>query len=386
MDIASEYEELARETEVFRHELHQFPELSNEEFQTTSKIRNFLQRYQIRILDLQLRTGIVAEVGPETSEFLVILRADIDALPITEENDDIYTSQYRGVMHACGHDFHTSVVLGAAVLLKKSEAQLKGCVRILFQPAEEIGTGALELVAAGALEGAAAIFGIHNDPTLPVGVIGSKEGALTACVDRFKINIHAEGTHAARPQDGKDPVIIAGQIINVVQTLVSRSIGSDQNAVVSITQVHSGSTWNVIPNNAYLEGTVRTFNQQTRFLIEKKFRQLLQGLASAFEAIIELDWQAGPPSVVNDIKWTDFSLKVAKSSGFETCVVEPTPIGEDFAFYQQIIPGAFMMIGSGGPYPLHHPKFKVDDKVLFPAARYLANLTTAALIDLSKNA
>ncbi|MBP2845181.1 M20 peptidase aminoacylase family protein [Dickeya oryzae] len=377
---------LAQFIQAFRHELHQHPELSNQEFETTKKIRAVLEKEGIRILELPLKTGLVAEVGGLQEGPLVVVRSDIDALPIEEESGVEFSSKNAGVMHACGHDFHSSAALGAAVLLKRIEPELKGTVRILFQAAEETGLGAPEVIAVGALDGASAIFGIHNDPTLPVGVIGGKDGALTAGVDRFEIKIAAKGCHAAKPHEGNDPIIILGQLISAVQTIISRTVPSDNNAVVSITQVHSGSTWNVIPDTAYVEGTVRTFSQAARDLIEQRFRQIVAGIASTFGAEIEFIWHAGPPSVVNTPHWVDFALQVADAEGFEARRVDASPIGEDFAFYQQKLPGTFMMVGSGGPYALHHPKFRVDDRALFPTAHYLYQLAKQSLEQLSQTA
>ncbi|UCZ73617.1 M20 peptidase aminoacylase family protein [Dickeya zeae] len=382
----AQYAPLAQFIQAFRHELHQHPELSNQEFETTKKIRAVLEKEGIRILDLPLKTGLVAEVGGLQDGPLVVVRSDIDALPIEEESGVEFSSKNAGVMHACGHDFHSSAALGAAILLKRIEPELKGTVRILFQAAEETGLGAPEVIAVGALDGASAIFGIHNDPTLPVGVIGGKDGALTAGVDRFEIKIAAKGCHAAKPHEGNDPIIILGQLISAVQTIISRTVPSDNNAVVSITQVHSGSTWNVIPDTAYVEGTVRTFSQAARDLIEQRFRQIVAGIASTFGAEIEFIWHAGPPSVVNTPHWVDFALQVADAEGFEARRVDASPIGEDFAFYQQKLPGTFMMVGSGGPYALHHPKFRVDDRALFPTAHYLYQLAKQSLEQLSQTA
>ncbi|NKI75730.1 amidohydrolase [Dickeya sp. CFBP 2040] len=382
----SQFAPLAQFIQAFRHDLHQHPELSNHEFETTKKIRAALEKEGIRILDLPLKTGLVAEVGGLQDGPLVVVRSDIDALPIEEESGVAFSSKNAGVMHACGHDFHSSAALGAAILLKRIESELKGTVRILFQAAEETGLGAPEVIAVGALDGASAIFGIHNDPTLPVGVIGGKDGALTAGVDRFEIKIAAKGCHAAKPHEGNDPIIILGQLISAVQTIISRTVPSDNNAVVSITQVHSGSTWNVIPDTAYVEGTVRTFSQTARDLIEQRFRQIVAGIASTFGAEIEFIWHAGPPSVVNTPRWVDFALQVADAEGFEARRVDASPIGEDFAFYQQKLPGTFMMVGSGGPYALHHPKFRVDDRALFPTAHYLYQLAKQSLEQLSQAA
>jgi len=369
-----------------RHHLHRFPELSNQEFATTAYLREQLAREDIAILDLQLATGLVAEITGGKPGPLVVLRADIDALPIEEQSGVAFSSQNPGVMHACGHDFHASAALGAAIFLQRQRAELAGRVRILFQPAEENGNGAPAVLASGALQNASVIFGLHNDPGLPVGVVGSKAGALTAGVDRFAIRIKGTGTHAARPHEGNDPIIIAGQLIASLQTLIARNLPSDQNAVISITQVHSGTTWNVIPEEAWLEGTVRTFNAASRDLLEKRLRQLLDGLAISFNASVTLDWQAGPPSVYNDERWAAFALEQASASGLEARTVEASPIGEDFAFYQQQVPGAFVMVGSGGPWPLHHPQFRVDDEALLPAALYLANLALAASTKLASAA
>ncbi|MCG8709768.1 amidohydrolase [Brenneria sp. 4F2] len=379
MRVAPQHEHLARFIQAFRHDLHRHPELSNQEFETTRKIRAALEQAGIRILELPLKTGLVAEVGGQQDGPLVVIRSDIDALPIEEESGVEFTSANAGVMHACGHDFHASAALGAAILLKKIEPELKGAVRILFQAAEETGLGAPDVIATGALDNAAAIFGIHNDPTLPVGVIGGKDGALTAGVDRFEINIAAKGCHAAKPHEGNDPIVILGQLIAAVQTIISRTVPSDNNAVVSITQVHSGSTWNVIPDTAYVEGTVRTFSQAARELIEQRMRQIVVGIAATFGAEIEFIWHAGPPSVINTAQWVDFALKVASEEGFEARRIEASPIGEDFAFYQQNLPGTFMMVGSGGPYALHHPRFSVDDAALLPTAHYLYQVAKQSL-------
>ncbi|MDH1085266.1 amidohydrolase [Pantoea brenneri] len=363
---------------ALRHELHRFPELSNQEFETTARLRQQLEQHQIRILDLPLKTGLVAEIGSSSGP-LVVLRSDIDALPIEEQSGVSFRSERAGVMHACGHDFHCTAALGAAILLKQQEASLSGRVRILFQPAEETGQGAPAVIATGALADARVIFGLHNDPSLPAGVIGSKAGPLTAAVDRFDIGITGIGSHAAKPHQGNDPIVIAAQIVAAAQTLISRNAPSADNAVVSITQIHSGSTWNVIPEGAWLEGTVRSFSQPTRERLEQRFRTLVAGIGAAFDAQISFNWQAGPPSVVNDAYWTEVALQQASASGFEARVVEASPIGEDFAFYQQQLPGAFMMIGTGEPYALHHPAFRINDAVLLPTARYLADLARTAL-------
>lgn len=213
-----------------RHHLHQFPELSDQEVATTAYLREQLAEHDITVLDLPLATGLVAEIRGDRPGPLVVVRGDIDALPIEEQTELAFRSQMPGVMHACGHDFHASAVLGAAILLQQQRFPLAGSVRILFQPAEETGQGAPAVLASGALDEASVIFGLHNDPGLPVGVVGCKAGALTAGVDRFAIRITGTGSHAARPHEGNDPIVIAGQLITALQTLIARNLPSGQNA------------------------------------------------------------------------------------------------------------------------------------------------------------
>lgn len=367
------YQELETYLKDFRIDMHAYPELSRNEYATTEKIKTALKEHGIRILDLPLDTCVVAEIGENDGD-IVVLRADIDALPITEEADVEVISKNVGVMHACGHDFHTATVLGAAILLKQNEANLKGKARIVFQPAEEIDGGAESIIETGIFEDASAVFGFHNDPTLPVGTMGSKHGALTAGVDRFVVKVQAKGAHAARPHDGNDPIIVLTHLVTALQSIISRNVESSENAVLSVTQLHSGTTWNVIPDGGFLEGTVRTFGTETRELIEKRFREIVAGVALTYGVEIEIEWHKGPPSVMNDPKLTDFAMAMGQEEDFIVNTVKASPIGEDFAMYQLKVPGTFMMIGSGGPYALHHPKFKVDDRALFPASHYLYRL------------
>jgi amidohydrolase len=368
----------------FRRDLHINPELSNEEFETTRKIKEALETRGINVLNLSLKTGLVAEIKGQKPGPVIALRCDIDALPIMEQSEVSFPSQRNGIMHACGHDFHTSVILGAALLLKKEVENLAGTIRLLFQPAEETGHGAQNILETRILDDVAVIFGLHNDPTLNVGEMGTKHGALTAGVDRFEIHIKGTGAHAAKPEEGNDPIIIAGQIISTFQTIISRNVPPRETAVISITQIHSGSTWNVIPDSAYLEGTVRTFSKTQRAFIQKRMEQVLHGIEVTFNAKVELSWHPGPPSVDNTPEWADFALQIGDKAGYTTKLVKPTSIGEDFAFYQEKLPGAFVMIGSGGPYDLHHPKFIVDEAAILPASRYFYLLALKALEKLKR--
>ncbi len=363
----------------YRRNMHRYPELSHQEYQTTENIRQLLLSHGVTIVDTPLETGLVAQItGAETGP-TIALRADIDALPIVEQSGVEFVSENEGAMHACGHDFHTSVVLGATILLNQQRDKLKGTVLVIFQAAEEVAQGAGKVLETGVLENVEAIFGFHNDPSLPVGTLGTKVGELTAAVDRFEIIAKAEGAHGAKPHEGVDPLIVLAQIIQAFQPIVSRNLAPDSHAVLSITQVHSGETWNVIPESAYLEGTVRNFSAENRQKVEQRIRKILEGIALANEIEIDLIWHASCPSVTNDEKWTTVSLEAAQAVGYETRIVKESAIGEDFAYYQEKIPGSFVMIGSGGPYELHHPKFRVDDTALFPAVKYFEALVLSVL-------
>lgn len=361
----------------WRRELHQNPELSNQEFATTDRITRWLQQGDIRLLPLKLNTGVVAEIGQ--GQPLIALRADIDALPINEITPRPWASQTSGVMHACGHDVHTTVMLGVAHRLKQQEARLPGRVRILFQPAEETFNGAQQLIDAGALDGVQAIFGMHNAPDLPLGELRTRGGALYANVDRFVIHIQGKGAHAARPQDGVDTIIIGSQIVTALQALPARMFSSLESVVVSVTRFSAGNTWNVLPHAIELEGTVRTHDDAIRTAVPEKIRTLIQGIAAGYGATAELEWIAGPPSLINTPHWADFALDLAQRNGYRTAVAEPQMGGEDFAFYLQRVPGVFVNIGSASDAGLHHPAFDPDESIIEPAVNYFTQLAPKAL-------
>lgn len=367
-----------------RHNFHKYPELSNEEFETTKTLRKLLAKAEIRVLDLPLSTGLVAEVAGDKEGPIIAIRCDIDALPIIEQTDLEYKSEVFGKMHACGHDFHASAILGAAYLLKQQESMLAGTVRLIFQPAEETGHGAEEVLESGVLSDAKAIFGLHSAPDLEVGSLGTNIGPITAAVDRFEIEITGVGTHASSPEKGIDPIIVAAHIITALQTIVSRNISAFDQALVSVTNLKSGNTWNVIPTTAYLEGTVRTLKSEMRKLIPKKMRRIVKGMADSFGATAEFKWHSGPPATNNSKEWTPIAIDIAKKQGYEIKQVPLSLAGEDFAYYQQHIPGVFINIGTGGAYSIHHPKFTVDDAALVPCANYFAKLACEALIILTE--
>ncbi|UXR33385.1 amidohydrolase [Staphylococcus simulans] len=357
----------------WRHMFHQHPEVSYQEYDTTARLKEILESYEIKIIDYPLDTGLVAEIGE--GETIVALRTDIDALPIEEQVDSEITSQNKGVMHACGHDIHMASILGAALLLKEKEAELPGRVRILFQAAEEVGSGAQQMVEAGVLEGVKAVTGFHNDPTLKVGTLAIKPGAMTSAVDRFFIRIKAKGGHAAKPEESNDPMIILGQLLTSVQSIVSRNVSAFDSAVVTIGEVSAGNTWNVIPDSARIQGTVRTFNNETRALAEQRLQSICDGLASAFNTEIELEYIHLPNAVMNHETLTQIAQEAAEETGYKVeQLSQPKTIGEDFSAMSDTVPGVFSFIGSQSDYDLHHPKYNPNEDILKKAPEFLANL------------
>lgn len=368
--------------EIFKW-FHRHPELSLNETNTTARLRELLTQAGIEILPLSLPTGLIAVVRGRADGPTVALRCDIDALPIQEETSLAYKSQSTGCMHACGHDFHMTSVLGAAYALKEQEKSLAGTVLLLFQPAEEVSRGAEQVIETGALDGVSAIFGLHVMPGLPVGSIGLIPGNGTAAVDRFAIDVQGVGCHAAHPELGIDPVVVSSQLVLALQTIISRQVDPIDQALISVTKLTAGNTWNVIPAQAQLEGTVRTLKPATRAFIEQRMREVCQNLGPALGAQIKLHWTAGPPSTDNDPAWVEFTKEVTAAQGLTPVAIPPALIGEDFAYYQQRIPGVFVSIGTGGTHPLHHPAFTADPAALPGSAALMAKLAVRALEKLS---
>lgn len=377
--LLSIIENLEEELINLFHDFHKHPELPNEEFKTTEKIKKLLTDVDIEVLDLPLKTGLVAQVKGNPNGPVVAIRCDIDALPIMEETNLPYKSVEEGKMHACGHDFHTTVVLGAAYLVKKYQPALIGTVKFIFQPAEEIGAGAQKILETGALDDVQAIFGIHSISDAKVGEIGVKSGAMTAAVDRFEINITGVGSHAGKPEKSVDPIIMATTIVNSLQTIVSRNISPLNRALVSVTHIESGNTWNVIPETAYIEGTVRTLEEDTRELIPERMKSIIEGIAMAHGGRAELKWHHGSPATKNTKEWAYYSAKLGKLMGYTVTDKAMGLEGEDFAYYQKKIPGAFIVVGTGLSEAHHHPEYTVDEKSIIKASKYFARLAEGAL-------
>lgn len=372
----TEYKDFVKWRRLF----HQYPEVSNNEFETTKRLKEILKEYDIKIIDIPLETGFVAEVGE--GEPCIAVRTDIDALPINEQVDHDFTSSNEGAMHACGHDIHMASILAVATKLKAQESDLKGRVKFLFQPAEEVGTGALAMAETNALDDVKAIVGFHNYPTLDIGEFAIKSGPITSAVDRFEFKIRGKGAHAAKPEQGNDPVMVLGQLITSLQTIVSRNLSAFDSAVVTIGEVSSGNTWNVIADNAYVQGTVRSFKPEIQKQIKQRMTDIAKGLEQVFNVEIELVYTHLPQAVINDEKLTEQAKEAAKKVGYNVIELDnPYTIGEDFSGLLANHPGVFAFIGSNSEYDLHHPKYDPDERILEKVPEYFITLIHQLLDD-----
>lgn len=365
---------------------HANPELSYEEFETTKRLHQLLVQADVEILPLPLETGLAAIIRGKKPGKTAALRCDIDALPIMEEADLTYRSTAANKMHACGHDFHTTTVLGAALMLQSRREELEGNVKFIFQPAEESSLGAKKIIETNVLNDVDVIFGIHVTPDLPVGTLGIKPGNVTAAVDRFAVTFRGRGCHAAHPDQGIDPIPLMAAFISSAQSIVSRNLSPFDAGLVSITHIEAGSTWNVIPESVFLEGTVRTLDTKIRTQIEERLKSLAKSIAEGYCAKCDFEWIIGPPATDNDPLWAEFAKQLALQADYAVAEPEPSLGGEDFAFYQQTHKGVFMQIGTGLSYPLHHPKFAVDPLALNISVPFCASLMEQALIKLASEA
>ncbi|AVV98941.1 amidohydrolase [Lactiplantibacillus plantarum] len=361
---------------TLRHQLHAHPELALQEVATTALIKQTLTELNIRLVDYPGETGVVAEIGHGAP--IIALRADIDALPIQEDNELSFRSTIPGRMHACGHDFHTAALLGGARLLKVHEADLNGTVRLIFQPAEEGHRGAKMMIDNGVLAGVRAIAGFHNMPNLPVGTLAMKSGPLMASNDNFDVTILGQGAHAAMPEASHDPIVTLGELISNLQTIRSRNIAPDAALVLTIAAVQAGTTFNVIPNTANLRGTIRTFNTANRDLAKVRFYDIVRATAKMNQQTATIDWDRGPSCVNNDAALTAVLSRVMKDD-FDVVPAQLCNADDDFALYQECIPGFYGFLGSGGNGTLHQSNYRCDDAGLTYGARFHELAATALL-------
>lgn len=374
-EIKDKAHELSDEITGWRHHFHKHPELSYHETETAAKIASLLKG--MGYTDVKLGCGkgnicVVANLNAEReSGKCIALRADIDALGVQEKRDVPYKSENDGAMHACGHDAHISMLLGAAKILKELEPKLRGRVRLIFQHAEETGAGARDLVDEGVLEGVDVIYGQHIWSPVPSGSMTYCLGPTMASADKFELDIRGSGGHGSMPHLSIDPVIAACSVISAWQTIISREVDPLESAVISVGAIKSGSVFNAIPDSATVIGTTRTFSQEIRENLASRMKELAEAVCSGFRCKAEFIYHYMLPPTVNDPEFTRFAASVAKEIMGDEKVFEtkPTMGAEDFSFYLQERPGAFMFLGTGNPekdmvYPQHHPKYCVDDDVL----------------------
>lgn len=354
--------------------LHRHPELGFEERETTRHILETLGAAGVETLDTGMPTGTVAVVRGALPGPVVGLRCDIDALPVDEASGLDYASEHPGRMHACGHDFHTAALLGAAALLQDMRPNLHGTVKLIFQPAEELASGAKRVVETGLLDDLDAIFGIHTYPGFGAGTLGIRPGPVMAAPDRFDIMLRGSSSHGAQPSKGVDPIPAMAALIQAIQAIVSRAVDPFEPVVISVTHASAGNTWNVIPETARLEGTVRTLSEDARSLVKRRLRQACDATAVAYGCAAKLTYVDGPAPVINDSDLCAFAERVARDQGLKVDRQENTMGGEDFSAYLALCPGAFIRVGTGGGFPNHHPAFTADPAALWPAARFCATL------------
>ncbi len=353
-----------------RRRIHRRPEIGFDLVETNRLVTNVLGELQVEHRSGIAETGVVATIGSGDGP-CVALRADMDALPMQEEADVDFRSEIDGRMHACGHDCHTAMLLGAAKLLKGREADLPGTVKLIFQPAEEGGAGGDRMCQEGALESPKVdrIFGLHVWPYLPTGSVAGRSGPLLAAAGELEITVHGRGGHAAMPHACIDPVVTSAKIILELQTIVSREIDPLESGVVSITQTHGGSASNVIPPSVQLRGTVRSLTMDGFRFLQKRVTEIATAVAEVNGCTAEVTFPGHDyPPVVNDEGLWEFARGVAGEIVGSEAVEEMPPVmgGEDFAFYTQQVPGCFAVVGVGNPekgtgHGLHHPKFVVDE-------------------------
>jgi len=349
--------------------LHQHPELSFEEINTTKYIREQLEKMGNYTITTPTKTGLVAEIKSPNPGKTIALRADIDCLPMLESTNLPYTSQTEGLMHACGHDTHTAMLLGVATIISEHINELSGTFRLLFQPAEELPPGgAIEFIKAGVLEGVDYILGQHVMPTLPTGQIGLRKGPMMAASDRFEITIKGSGGHASLPHSAIDPIAIGAQIVTNLQQIVSRETDPLDNLVISTTNFHAGgSAYNVIPDDAVLRGSVRSYRDDTRQYAAKRIQEIATGIAQTHRASIECDYVFGYDATVNNDDVAGILQDIITEHFGKDALptIEPLMGAEDFSRYLRIVPGAFYFLGirnesKGLTSPIHNSCFQVD--------------------------
>ncbi|OKP96789.1 M20 family metallopeptidase [Paenibacillus sp. P46E] len=381
-------EQLLPDMVEWRRHLHRHPELSYQEKETSAFVAAKLEEFGIEIIRSKAGYGLTGILKGRKPGKTVVLRADMDALSITEENGREYASQKPGVMHACGHDGHTSMLLAAASYYSSRKEELQGELRFLFQPAEEICPGgALGMIAEGVLEGADAVYGLHLWTPLPFGTVASAPGPLMASADEFFIDIIGKGGHAGTPHRTVDSIVAGAALVTQLQSIVSRSVDPLRPAVVSVGTIQGGSAQNIVSERCRLTGTVRAFDEETRYLIRQRMEEIVASVAAAYGAEAKMEYLMGYPPLVNDEAEFRRFFRVAPAALGDAVRVERMEKimpAEDFAYYVKEIPGCFIFVGAGNPdkdavYPHHHSKFDFDEDALLYGAKLLVAMADSCL-------
>ena len=386
MEIIKELEELQPEMQSWRRDFHAHPEIAFEEHRTAQIVAEKLESFGIEVETGLAGTGVVGTLKKGTGNRSIGLRADLDALLINEANDFEHKSKTPGKMHACGHDGHTTMLLGAAKYLAE-KGDFDGTITFIFQPAEENEGGGKVMIEDGLFDKypVESVFGMHNIPGMPVGTFAMKSGPIMASFDIFNLKIIGKGGHAAMPHTAIDPIIIGTKIVDAYQSIVSRYIDPQEPVVLSVTQFHGGDAYNVIPNEIEMKGTVRCFSSKVQESIENQMEQITSSICSAYGADYELGYERRYPATINTAEEVTISEKVAKNiSGDEMVHTSPTPSmgSEDFAFMLQERPGSYIWIGNGdgeGSCMLHNPGYDFNDEILPIGATYWVNMAEEIL-------
>ncbi len=388
MPIVNRVADLQPDIQAWRRDIHQHPELLYEVHRTAALVADRLREFGCDEVVTGLgRTGVVGVIrgnrpAGKGDVRVIGLRADMDALPIEEATGLPYASKNPGLMHACGHDGHTAMLLGAARYLAETR-NFAGEAVVIFQPAEEGGAGAVAMIKDGLMDrfGIEQVYGMHNGPGIPVGSFAIRPGAIMAGGDAVHIRIEGRGGHAARPHKCIDSVLVGAQLINALQSIVSRSVDPLESAVISICQFHAGNARNVIPQTAELQGTVRTLDAEVRKLVERRVREVVAGVAQMTGAKIDLTYDRGYPVTVNHVPQTDVAVRAAREIAGDANVQEMPPLmaGEDFAFMLEQRPGALIFCGNGDSAGLHHPAYNFNDEALVFGTSYWIKLVENTL-------
>ncbi|MER9336494.1 M20 family metallopeptidase [Mesorhizobium sp. M0293] len=385
MPILNRAAEMQDEVAGWRQHLHQTPELNFDVFKTAAFVTEKLKAFGCDDVVTGLgKTGVVGIIrGRQGQGPTIGLRADMDALPLNEISGKPYASTIPGKMHACGHDGHTAMLLGAAKYLAETR-NFTGSVAVIFQPAEEGGGGGNEMVKDGMMErfDISKVFGMHNMPGLPVGQFAIRPGPIMAATAEFTITVRGKGGHAAMPHGTIDPIVITSQLVGALQTIASRSTDPVEAVVVSVTKFHAGDAYNIIPETAEIAGTVRTLRKEIAKKSEERIRTICEGLAIAFGAKIEVDYQANYPVTFNHAEETVFASDIAIGVAGDAHVhrgIQPVMGGEDFSYMLEARPGAFIFIGNGDTAGLHNPAYDFNDEVIPHGMSYWVKLAETAL-------